>query len=85
MVLKRTLGTRKVREIQATIDRRLYFWERGIHAGLVGDALAEERVREGHTKRRDEEEENYLVRSFHITLLLGKLQQAVRWSTDFEA
>ena len=40
VVFTRTLGAHKDREIQAKIDRRLDLWERGIHAGLVGDALA---------------------------------------------
>ena len=43
MVLTKTLGACKDREIQARIDRRLDLWERDIHAGLVGDVLAEGR------------------------------------------
>ena len=44
VVLKRTLGASKAREIRTRIDRRLDLWERGIQAGLVGDALVEGRV-----------------------------------------
>ena len=41
VVLTETLGTCKAREIQVRIDRQLDLWERGIHSGLVGGALAE--------------------------------------------
>ena len=44
MILTKTLGACKARKIQARIDRRLDLWEREIHAGLVGDALAEGRA-----------------------------------------
>ena len=37
VVLKKTLGTRKAREIRTRINRRLDLWERGMHACLVGD------------------------------------------------
>ena len=73
VVLTRTLGARKVREIRSRINRRLDLWERGIHAGLVGDALAESRARGGRVKRCKEEEEGCLTHSFRITLLLGNL------------
>ena len=35
VVFTKTLGPRKSREIQASIDRQLDLWERVIHAGLV--------------------------------------------------
>ena len=44
--------------------------------------MVEVRAREGRVKRRIEEEEYHLVRSFHGTLLLGKLQKAVCQVTD---
>ena len=47
MVLTMTLSACKAREIWANIDQQLYLWERGIHAGLVGNALAKGRTREG--------------------------------------
>ena len=47
VVLTSTLGAQKVRWIRARIDRCLDLWERGIHAGLVGGALAEGRSMEG--------------------------------------
>ena len=38
VVLTKTLGVRRAREIWARIMRRMDLWERGIHAGLVGNA-----------------------------------------------
>ena len=84
MVLTRTLSAHKAREIRERIDRQLELWERCIHSGLVGDVLAEGRAREGHIARSNEEEEDRLARSFHITLISGKLQQAVYWAKDRE-
>ena len=66
------------------IDHRLYVWERGTHAGLVGDVLAEGRAREGRVKRSDKKEEDHLLRSFNSKLLSGNLQQAVRRATNRE-
>ena len=80
--LTKTLGSRKTREIWAMIDHVIDLWERGIQAGLVGDVLAEGRDREGCVKRRVEEDEDRLAHSFHITLLPGKLWQAVCLYTD---
>ena len=45
VVLTKTLGVCRAREIQASIMRRMDLWERGLHAGLVGDAEAEETAR----------------------------------------
>ena len=84
VVLTKTLGSRKAREIWARIDHQLDLLGRGIHACLVGDALAEVRSREGRVKRRLEEEKDCLARSFHSTVLLGNLRQAVRWATKHE-
>ena len=41
VVLTKTLGIRRAREIRARITRRMDLWERGQHVGLVGDAEAE--------------------------------------------
>ena len=84
VVLTKTLCARKARDIRARIDHRLDLWEMGIHAGLVGDVLAEDRAREGRVERRVEEEEDQLVCSFHITLLSENLWQAVRQATGRE-
>ena len=54
-------------------------WERGLHAGLVGDAEAEGDAREGR-----EEEDESMACSYHGPVLSGKLRQAVRRATDRE-
>ena len=41
VVLAKTLGIRRAREIRARITQRMDLWESGMHAGLVGDAEAE--------------------------------------------
>ena len=46
--------------------------------------MAEDRYQEIRVKRSVEEEENCLERSFHRTVLLGKLRQVVRQSTNRE-
>ena len=78
LVLTKTPGARKAREIRAIINRQLDLWERNIHTGLVGDALRKGRAQEGRVERCAEEEEDRLARSFHITVLSGKLRQAFR-------
>ena len=57
-------------------------WERGMHAGLVGDAEAEGVTRECRAASDGKEEDNAVARSYHDTVLSGKLRQAVRWETD---
>ena len=47
IVLTKTLGVRQAQEIQARIMRRMDLWERGQHAGLVGDAKVEGVAQEG--------------------------------------
>ena len=47
VVLKKKLGVRRTKEIQDRITRRMEIWERGLHAGLVGDPEAEGAAREG--------------------------------------
>ena len=84
MVLKSNLGARKVREIHARINCQLDLWDRGIYAGLVGVALKEVRSRKGRVEQSNEEEEDFLGRSFHSTLMSGKLWQAVRQAMDWE-
>ena len=46
--------------------------------------MAEDRYQEIRVKRSVEEEENCLERSFHRTVLLGKLRQVVRQYTNRE-
>ena len=52
VVLTKTLGARKAREIQSRINRWLDLWDRGLHSGLVGDALTEGRSRNDCVSRR---------------------------------
>ena len=59
-------------------------WERGQHAGLLGDAEAEGAAREGRAAFSGEEEDDAVARSFHETVLSGKLRQAVPRATDRE-
>ena len=56
-------------------------WERGLHAVLVGDAKAEGDSREGRAASGGEEEDKTITRSYHDTVLSGKLRQAARWAT----
>ena len=55
VILTKTLGVRRAKEIRARITRRMELWERGLHAGLVGDAEEEGAVREGRDARDREE------------------------------
>ena len=84
VVLTKTLGVRRAWEIRARITRRMELWERGQHAGLVGDAEAEAAACEGRAAFSSEEEDDAVARSFHETVLSGKLRQAVRRATDRE-
>ena len=77
VVLTKTLGQRNAREIRARIDRRLDLWERIIHAGLVGDALAEGRDQDSRVEKCIEDEEDRLVCSFYSTWLSGNLWQVL--------
>ena len=59
-------------------------WERGLHAGLAGDAEVEGTAREGRSASGGKEENEAVARIYHDTVLYGKLRQAVRWATDRE-
>ena len=84
VILTKTLGVRRAWEIRARITRGMDLWERGQHAGLVGYAEAEGSAREGRAAFSGEEEDDAVARSFHDTVLSGKLRQAVRQATDKE-
>ena len=55
VIFTKTLGVRRAQEIQAWITRWMDLWERGLHAGLVGDAEAEGAAREGRDASGGEE------------------------------
>ena len=59
-------------------------WERGQHAGLMGDSEAEGAAHKGRAAFSGEEEDDAVAQSFHKTVLSGKLRQAVRRATDRE-
>ena len=59
-------------------------WDRGQHAGLVGDAEAEGAAQEVRAAFSNEEENDAVARGFHETVLSGKLREAVRRATDRE-
>ena len=50
----------------------------------MGDAEAEVSAREGRSAIGGEEEDKAFVRSYHETVLLGKLRQAVHPATNRE-
>ena len=78
------MGVRRAQEIRARITRRMELWKRGLHTCLVGDAKAEGAAREGRSASGGEEEDDALARSYHDTVLSGKIRQAIRWATDRE-
>ena len=79
--LMKTLGVSRVREIRARITRWMDLWERGQHAGLVGDDVAEVAAQEGKAASGGEEDDDTFASSYHETVLSGKLRQAVRRAT----
>ena len=62
------LGIQRAIEIQEQIIRRMELWERGLHAGLVGDAEAEGAAREDRDASGVEEEDNAVARSVTMKL-----------------
>ena len=51
IVLTKTLGVRRAREIREQIARCMDLWKRGLHAGLAGDTEVEGADREGRDPR----------------------------------
>ena len=80
----KTLVVRRAQDIWARITRRMDLWERGLHAGLVGESEEEGAAKEGRAASGGKEEDNVVSRIFHNTVLSVKLQQAVRWATNRE-
>ena len=69
VVLTKKFGLCRAWEIRARITRRVDLWEKGQHAGLVGDAEAEGDAQEGRAAFSGEEEDNAVARGFHKTVL----------------
>ena len=59
-------------------------YARVLQAGLVGDAELEGSACEGRAASGGKEEDEAVVRSYHNTVLSGKLRYAVRQATDRE-
>ena len=79
-----TFGICRARDIRALITRWVDLWERGLHAGMLGDAETEGAVREGRAASGEEGGGESVSQSYHDTVLLGKLLQAFRRATDKE-
>ena len=77
VVLTQTLGICRAKEIRARITRWIDIWERGLHAGLVGDAEAEGGTREGREASGEDDEDEAVERSYHYTVLSVNTSQAV--------
>ena len=73
------LVVRNARGIWAQITRSMDLWDRGLHAGLVGDTELEGAAREGRACSRRDEEDNTVSISYHGMVLLSKIRQAVYW------
>ena len=58
VVLTKTLGVHRAREIRDQITRRMDLWERGLHADLAGDAEEEGASREGRAASGGKEEDD---------------------------
>ena len=59
-------------------------WERGLHAGLLGDAKAEGASREGRASSGGEEEDKAMARNCHANFMSGKFTQDFRWENGRE-
>ena len=57
IILTKTLGVCSAKDIRSQITRRMDLWERGLHAGLVGDAEVEGAARECRAAIGEEEED----------------------------
>ena len=84
------MGIRRAQAIRAQITRWMDLWERGLHAGLVGNAEVEGAAREvranreGRAARGGDKEDEVVARSYHDMVLSSKLLQAVRRATHRE-
>ena len=73
VILTKKLGVCRSREIRARVKSRMELWERGLHAGLVGDREEEVVSREDRASKGGEDEDKAIARNYHSTVLLVKL------------
>ena len=83
-ILMQTLGVCRAKEIRAWITRQMDLWERGLHAGLIGDVDVEGAARDGRAASGGEEEDEAISQSYNDTVFSGKLRHAVCRKTDRE-
>ena len=84
VVFTKMLSVCRARDIRSWITRRMDLWEKGQHAGLVGDAESKGAAHEGRAASGGKEEDKAIGWSYHDTVFSGKLQQAVYRATDRE-
>ena len=84
VVRTKKLGVCRPQETRAWIIWRMDLWERGLHAGLVGNVKAEGTAQEGKAAFGGEEEDKAMARIYHDTVLSGKLRHSVRRATNSE-
>ena len=83
VIITKTLGIHQAIDIRALILKCMGLWEEGVHSILVVDEEAEGVAREVRDAR-EEEEEYGQAKAFHVTVLPGKLRQAVHQENDRE-
>ena len=81
IILRKTTGVYKARDIRTRITRRLNEWEKGNHAALVADTI-DEALSNIKSKTIPPEESEVRARVFNSLLLSGRVREAVRYSTN---
>ena len=80
IILRKTTGVYKARNIRTWITRRLNDWEKGNYAALVADTIGEA-LCNVKSKTTPPEENEIRARVFNSLLLSGRVREAVRYST----
>ena len=62
VILTKTMGLLRAKEIRAQITMQMDLWDRDVHVGLEGDAEAEWAAREGRAASGGEEERRRMRR-----------------------
>ena len=84
VIITKMFSVQRAKEIWEQITNWIDLWDRGIHTGPVWESEAEGDDREGRASSRGEDEDEAIARSYHDTVLSGKLRQAVHWATNRE-